>query len=571
MASESNASGMDAYERAAAHYAEGRIDEAGDQARAALAENPHFGPALHMLALLAHRCGDWSEALDLAERAVQSDPDSVRYRKTLVQILQRCGSVERAIQVAEEGLRRQPESVELLDVQAEALLAAGRPVEALSRLRAARQLAPRDLRVLLRIGEAFTALGRRQPAVEAFTQAQELAPADARAPFGLGVVLRNEGDYEGAKHSFLRALEIEPDHVEALIQLARIGKAQAGDFKFERLQAGLGRPGLGAPQRARIHLALGKMYEDAGDFDAAFEQYQRGNEQRAIADTRPPAVERLAAASAVLRRCCDADFFAARTGFGAPTPLPVFVVGMPRSGTTLVETILACHPQVHGAGELVHVPDIVRGLLGDAEPDRWEPILRGLDADTTCRAGAEYALHLQSLAPGAGRIVDKLPDNFRHLWLIALLLPQARVIHVRRDALDTCLSCFTTDFATGHNYRNDLVSLGRYHALYRGLMEHWRRVVPLRLLEIDYESLVTDQETTSRRLVDFLGLDWDPACLDFHRSGRAVQTASNVQVGRPLYGSSVGRWRRFEKHLGPLRRALADEADPRGRASPDFS
>ena len=546
-----------AYEKASDLYARGRHDEARTRAISLLERDPGYGPALHLVAVIAFLQYDRPVALEYAQRATEADPGSVRYRKTLVQVLYRSARFDEAVAVASEGLATSPESIDLLDVQAEALLAAGRPRDAVRPLQAALKLEPNNFRALLRIGGAFGALGLREPALSAYRNAATAEPDDARPHFGAGIVLRNEGDYAQAKASFLRAHELDSNFVDPLVQLARVEKASAGDVLFDRLEKQLSRTDLRARGRAMIGFALGKMYEDVGDYDRAFDHFAAANRQRARDDDQPSAADHLAAVGETLERCCDERFFAERRDQGAATELPVFIVGMPRSGTTLIETILACHPAVYGAGELVHVPDIRRGLVRETPPSDWDPLLLGLPAAAVERAAQAYAAHLQSLAPGAARVIDKMPGNFEHLWLIALLFPRARVIHARRDAADTCLSCFVTNFEYAHNYRNDLATLGRYYRSYRRLMKHWRRVCPLPLLEIDYEELVADQEKISRRMVDFLGLDWHPDCLEFHKSSRSVQTASNVQVGRKMYQSSVQRWRRYERHLGPLLEELA--------------
>lgn len=554
------AQALQAYERAAAHYQSGRLAEARAEALDAIQREPKYGSALHMLAMVAHRSNDHTGAFEYSCRALSSDPDSIRYRKSRVQILIASGRYDEALSIVDEGFARAPDSLELLDLRSEVQLAAGRPAEALRTLSEARRLAPDRFEVLQRIGESFSSLGRRDPALEAFAAAAAASPEDARPHFGRGIVLRNEGAYDLAGESFRRAYELDPRQVEAVIQCARIDKARPDDFTFAELEKHLQRDDLSALSRATVHLALGKIYEDIGQYDRAFDHFARGNEQRALADDHPPAIDQMAVAVQAFEQTCDEEFFATRQSGGPDAELPVFIVGMPRSGTTLIETILACHPQVYGAGELIHVPEIAGGLLGKQPPQRWAELLDGLTPPVVRQAGESYGAHLQSLAPEALRIVDKLPENFRHLWLISLIFPGARIIHARRDPLDTCLSCYVTDFIYSHNYRNDLDSLGRFYRWYQRLMAHWMRVCPLGFLEVDYEALIADQETTSRRLIEFLDLPWDPACLEFHKSRRSVQTASNVQVGHQLYRSSIGRWRRYEKHLGPLIDALA--ADP---------
>ena len=233
---------------------------------------------------------------------------------------------------------------------------------------------------------------------------------------------------------------------------------------------------------------------------------------------------------------------------------------MPRSGTSLVEQILASHPAVHGGGELDDLGAIIDRLpasLASSKP--YPACIADADATMLRGVGARYVAGLRALAPAAARITDKMPANTRHIGLIRCLLPGARIVHCRRDPLDTCLSCFTTLFTIGQDFSYDLAELGGYYRVYDGLMAHWRAVVP-DMLDIDYEDVVADLEGQARRLVDFCGLDWDDACLDFDKTERIVRTASSAQVRRPIHDASVARWKRYEAHLGPLIEALGPEA-----------
>jgi len=240
------------------------------------------------------------------------------------------------------------------------------------------------------------------------------------------------------------------------------------------------------------------------------------------------------------------------TGHGSE--LPVFIVGMPRSGTTLIEQVLASHPAVFGGGELLFMQDLILG--GFAGPN-YPADLTSVPKDTFAKFGGYYAVRLAALAPQASRITDKLPANFRHLGLIRLALPKARIIHVRRDPVDTCFSCYTKLFASGLNYTYDLGELGRYYKAYEALMGHWRVVLPAgAMLEVQYETLVADFEAGARRIVEFCGLDWDERCLRFYETKRAVRTMSEFQVRRPVFASSIGRWRAYEQWLSPLLDAL---------------
>jgi hypothetical protein len=252
----------------------------------------------------------------------------------------------------------------------------------------------------------------------------------------------------------------------------------------------------------------------------------------------------------------DPALFARLQGSGSPSERPVFVVGMPRSGTSLVEQILAAHPQVHGAGEIGLLPALAARLRGPSGAG-FPACVSELGAPDLQRLAQAYLGGLKPLGAGKARITDKTVGAFELLGLAHLILPNARIIHCRRDPRDVCVSCFSTRFSGGHDYAYDLAELGRYWRSYDRLMAHWRAVLPPgRIFEVQYEALVEDLEGWARRLIAHLGLEWDDACLRFHDSAREVRTASFAQVRRPIYKGSVGRWRRFEAHLGPLIEAL---------------
>ena len=237
------------------------------------------------------------------------------------------------------------------------------------------------------------------------------------------------------------------------------------------------------------------------------------------------------------------------------------MVGFPRSGTTLVEQILASHPQIHGAGELGYLDHVATSFRAAAAPGLGFPdYLPHLAAAESRALGEAYVERLRSLAPAAARITDKLPENYLNIGLIHLILPRARIIHVRRDPLDVCVSCFSINFSGGLTYTSDLGELGRTYRRYLELMAHWRRLLPPgAMLELAYEEVVGDLEGQARRLIEYCGLAWDPRCLEFHETRRMVRTASVNQVRQPLYSSSLQRWRRYERHLGPLIEALGPE------------
>jgi hypothetical protein len=309
-------------------------------------------------------------------------------------------------------------------------------------------------------------------------------------------------------------------------------------------------------EHTALQFALGKAYADLGDHERSFQHLLQANAQKRQQIAYDEAAT--LAAFGRIHGAFTAELIAAKHALGHPSSLPIFIVGMPRSGTTLTEHILASHPAVFGAGELDHFyQEVVTRIWNPA--DIAAPSLSGVTGPHLRKGAARYLAKLGRAAPAAERIVDKMPSNFRFLGLIHLALPNARIIHVRRDPLDTCISCFSVHFAGDHPYAYDLGELGRYYRAYERLMEHWRRLLPPHvLLEIRYEDLVADLDREARRIVAHCGLEWNASCLDFHATQRSVRTASARQVRQPLYQSSIGRWRQYGQHLAPLLLTFAD-------------
>lgn len=417
----------------------------------------------------------------------------------------------------------------------------------------ARALKARPDDVPVRIGLAC-ALRRQSDwlaAEDHYRLALALQPGHAQAMLGLATCLRQHGRLEEACVWYERALQADPGCVDAYHLLATIRRFAEGDPLLAQCEAQHSRVAALPPiKQARYWFALGKMREDAGRFDDAFAAYAAGNHARAglfvLDESDADAwLERTRAAF-------DATMLAARPRQpSADGRVPVFVVGMPRSGTSLIEQILASHPNVHGAGEIPDLRDVLVAKAG--APHGWPEQAARLSRETLREMGDTYVERVFRRAPPATHVVNKTTLNYRHIGLIRMLLPQARIIHAVRDPMDSCFSCFAHLFDDDNlPYSYDLRTLGRYYVRYAKLMQHWRAVVPDAVLDVRYEELVSDTEGQVRRMLDYLGLEWNAACLDFHRNPRIVETASRAQVTQPVYRRSVARWRHFEEHLRPL-------------------
>ena len=435
----------------------------------------------------------------------------------------------------------------------------GRFIEAASAYEQAVGLSPSHADAWLNLGAAYRRLERTEDASACSRRVLALRPHDPKALNNLANSLSAQGRFEEAAGYYRRAIEIRPDDAEAYYNLVNQQPLNDGSAESEAMFAQLSRhaealDGFTIREQSALLFALGKALDARGQSDKAFETLARANAlHRSTLRFDIAASERLAAA--IMERF-DPALFERLRGVGSPSEKPIFIVGMPRSGTTLVEQILSAHPDVHGAGEIGLFPSLVspmRGPGGRAFP-YWTA---GLSAADLQRLAQAYLGALEPLGQGKARITDKTIANLELLGLIHLCLPNARIIHCRRDPRDVCLSCFSTRFSGGHDYAYDLTELGRYWRLYDRLMAHWGAVAPPgRLFEVGYEALVEDLEGWARRLIAHLGLPWDDACLRFYESRREVRTASFAQVRRPIYSDSVGRWRRFASHLGPLLEVL---------------
>ena len=408
-------------------------------------------------------------------------------------------------------------------------------------------------------GASLSRLDRLDEAEAKFRSAIAADPNFAHAHHNLAVVLKETGRIDEAVRAAKQAIRLAPQNPSYYENLAAIRKFTPRCRYLEALERlAQDCASLSIDDQIALHFALAKAYEDIGKPDAGFEQMLKGNQlkRRQIGYDEDAMLARMTHT----RELFNADFVRARQGAGDPSPLPIFIVGMPRSGTTLVEQILSSHPDVFGAGE-INWFDQAAGALAEAIPGS-QPFLdkvAALSGEHFAAVGRSYLERLKSAAPRALRIVDKMPGNFLFAGLIHLALPNATIIHLIRDPLDTCMSCFSANFVN-QPQTHDLAELGRYYRHYDELMAHWRRVLPPgRILDVRYEELVCNLQIIARRMIAHCGLAWDSRCVDFHRNPRPVRTASAAQVRRSIYRSSVGRWRQYEKFLGPL---LAELPNP---------
>ncbi|MBS0377514.1 MAG: sulfotransferase [Proteobacteria bacterium] len=402
-------------------------------------------------------------------------------------------------------------------------------------------------------------LGQHERAVTLY---RELLPGAAQ-PWELHLSiahsLKTQGQRDAAIAEYRAAAAARPDYGDAYWSLANLKTYRFTEAELHAMRAAEGAPGTNPVDRYHLCFALGKALEDRAEYRESFEHYARGNAlKHAQVHHRPEQFERN---TRLQVEVCTREFFAQRAGAGDPSPAPIFVVGLPRSGSTLIEQILASHSAVEGTQELAEIPRMVVDLQGrEWQPDnpRYPQVLKDLEPGQLRELGEKYLRDTLAFRTGRPHFIDKMPNNFRHLGLIHLILPNARIIDARREPMACCFGNFKQLFASGQEFAYDLGDLARYYRTYLELMQHWDRVLPGRVLRVQHEDLVEDLEGQVRRILDYCGLEFETACVEFHKTERSVRTASSEQVRQPIYREGLDQWRNFEPWLEPLRTALGD-------------
>jgi tetratricopeptide (TPR) repeat protein len=527
----------------------------------ALSINPEHAVLHNALATALHRSGRTEQAIAHFERAITIQPGYADAHFVLANILQSLDRLTEAMMHYGKVLAVQPRNYAAHNNLATVLQKLGRFDDAIKLYQHALTINPDYADAYYNLGTAFLALDRNEDAIEECERALRLDPSKALAHNNIGVALQALGRIEDAGQAYERALQLAPREAAVHLNLAYLRRFKAGEPRLMALENLAEESAmLDAGSQVSLHFALGKAFSDLGQHERSFRHLREGNALKR-AQLKYDEKEMLSLLERI-RAAFTPELMEQKSGGGCHSDVPVFVVGMPRSGTTLVEQILASHSKVHGAGEIesfyqamvkyrcrnginriaAEFPDFVSAMSPDA--------LRDL--------GSDYIELTKSAAPAtAERVVNKLPLNFKYVGLIHLALPDARIIHVRRDPVDTCFSCFSLLFTGEQSFAYDLRELGRYYRSYAALMAHWRSVLPPGvMIEVQYEDLVADLEGQARTIIDHCGIPWEDACLAFHKTDRPVKTASSVQVREPVYRTSIGRWRPYETFLQPLIQAL---------------
>ncbi len=542
-----------------------QAEQALPHCREAVRLRPDLPEPHNNLGNVLRELGRLAEARDCYAEALRLNPELALTCSNMGQALQEEGRLQEAVAWYQRGLQREPNSARIVCNLASALEEQGDFDAAAARYRLALQLEPHYAEAHNGLGFVLHEQGKFPEAVAEYREVLRLKPDFATGYCNLGNILEELGSFDEALAAFREALRRDPNHAGAYSLLATMLRGRLPAEDLQAMQALLARPHLAPARRLALHFGVAHVLDATGDYAGAAAHLERGNTLcRALWEKQGQSYDPRAHSRLVddLIAAFTPEYFARSAGFGLDSDLPVFVVGLPRSGTTLTEQILASHSQVHGAGELAFARDSFEALPR-VTVQGGTPVecLARLDPGAA-RGLAEWQLaRLRELNAQAPRVVDKMPENYLFLGWLATLFPRARFIHCRRDLRDVAVSCWMTNFR--HiRWAADPDHIAARFRDYRRLMDHWRAVLPVPMLEVDYEGTVADPEGVARRLVAWCGLEWQPACLDFHRTARPVRTASVAQVREPLYTRSVARWKHYEPALAPLFRQLMPDPGP---------
>ena len=514
------------------YLSEHRLDDAERLCRQFLRAHKTHVEGMRLLAEIATRNGVYGEAEFLLESCVEFEPEHRNARIQYANLLLRVQKFAPAYEQAEILLREQ-----------------GHDLAVVRSLHAA----------------ACSGVGKSDAAIESYELLMQRSPGNHVFPVSLAHIHKASGDIDAAVALYRKAYRLKRDHGDAYWSLANAKSYRFTDEELERMTAVEADRATGADDRIHTCFALGKAYEDRGEFARSFEYYARGNALRQAGARHDPEHLRVRVDSQI--EVCTAKFLAGRQGLGCGAPDPIFIVGLPRSGSTLLEQILSSHSQVDGTMELHNILNLARRLRGRGGDrpgsPRYPRILTGIDDSYFRRFGEQFIEDTRAYRGSAPRFIDKMPNNFFHIGLIRLILPNARVIDARRHPMACCFSGFKQLFGEGQEFSYGLREIGNYYRQYVRLMDHWDRALPGFVLRVRYEDVVADLEGQVRRLLDFCGLPFEPACLAFHRTERSIRTPSAEQVRQPIYRSGLEQWRHYEPWLGPLKQALGEEVRER--------
>jgi predicted Zn-dependent protease len=505
--------------------------------------------------------GEIEAAEALVRRYLLEHGDHIEGMRLLAQIGMKLDVLDDAELLLESVLESAPDYRAARYDYAHVLLQRHKHRQAREQIRILQREDPGDRTYRITHATLATELGECEQAVREYRQLLQETPEHAELHLSMAHTLKTLGRQQEAIASYRRAAQVRPGYGDAYWSLANLKTYRFTDEELATMRAAQAAPRAALVDRFHLCFALGKALEDRGEYAESFAYYERGNAlKKSDCRYRPEFIERN---TRLQIEVCTAELFAARRDGGCPSEAPIFIVGLPRAGSTLIEQILASHPQVEGTMELSDIPRLVQTLQGrESRRDRprYPGVLAELPAEDFRRFGERYLADTQLYRSGKPRFIDKMPNNFRHIGLMHLMLPNARIIDARRAAMACCFSNFKQLFASGQEFTYSFEDIARYYRTYVELMAHWDRVLPGKVLRVQHEELVADFEPQVRRILDFCGLEFEPACLEFHKTERRVHTASSEQVRRPINTEGLEQWRHFQPWLAPLAQALGDLA-----------
>ena len=508
--------------QAAEHHAAGRLEEAERLCRQVLQREPRNVDALCMLGLIAAAAGDLDEAENLLRQALAEAPDHIAALFELGRVLKELERPDDAIDVYKTLIELQPDNPR-------------------AHYRLAGVLAPAAL---------------TEQSAAAYRRCLELDPRHPGAWLGLGHMLKTLGQQSEGIAAYRRCLAIEPEFGEAWFSMANLKTYRFDDAEIAEMRQRLESDTVNETSRVNFLFALARAYEDRRDYATAWQYYEQGNaRQRLLVSYDPVLTETV---NDDLIAFFAADFFRSHAGVGNPDPSPIFILGMPRSGSTLVEQIIASHSRVEGTSELPYIGRLTKSLNRNrADGMRYPEVLNELEPRHFSRLGQNYlAMARMHRVEGTPHFIDKMPNNFPLVGFIHAILPNAKIIDARRHPLDACTGNLRQLYARGQAFSYDQTDIGEYYLQYQRMMDHWDQVLPGKVLHVQYEDVVADLPRQVERILKHLGLPWEDACLDYHATQRAVRTASSEQVRQPIYTSGIGYWRHYEAQLEELREVL---------------
>ena len=509
-----------AMEIAVRHYDAGNLDEAADACDKVLHVDPVHTPALHLLGVVSHQSGNYDNAVNFFTQAITIQPDFATAHSNLGNTLNVLKQYDKALASHRKSIAIDPN------------LASSH----------------------CNLGNVHEVMGNLNEAVASYRDAISIKPDHAGYHTNLGVVFGFQGHAEEAMACYRNALAIDPYFAKAHLLLAHLKKHSEYDEEMQAMEHAYGMAGISNEQKAQLAFGLAKAFEDLHQYEKAFGFLAEGN---SISRGRfSYSTDTVARAFKEIQDTFDHSLFVKHQGGGCTDETPIFIVGMPRSGTSLVEQILASHPDVYGAGELKALEDIILSYSDKKGGAAYPKSIQQLNKYDLGRMGTEYVNEIRKHSKDSRFITDKMPGNFLHLGIIKLALPKAKIIHCMRDPADNALSILKNQFSDSLPYAYEQSELAHYYNQYRELMKHWHNEFDGLIHVVQYENVVANQKEETASLLKYCGLPWDNACLEFYKTSRSVQTASSDQVRRPIYGTSVQAWKRYEKQLAPMLKLL---------------